>query len=79
MDTIFKPMRDLDFLLSLSPRQVAKFVTLNNNEDLLFGIIHEDELYKLYVLIEKENYRGEFKWNDHVWLFQREFKMKENE
>ncbi len=61
-------MSDLEFVLSLTPKQIFKFTEFNFKPDFMVGIITDVDgiNYSLYIFnnVNKENFRMNYKWNN---------------
>ena len=64
-------MTDVEFVLSLTPKQIFKFIEFNHKKYFMVGIIKDDnkEYYRLclYNNVNDENYRMEYKWINNEW------------
>lgn len=64
-------MSDLEFVLSLTPKQIFKFIEFNFKPKFMIGIITdiEGENYKLFIFndVNKENFRMNYKWINNKW------------
>jgi len=63
-------MSNLEFVLSLRPKQVFKFIEFNWKKDLLVGIVKQKAGYYSLFIYDNENnknYRMNYKWVNNKW------------
>jgi hypothetical protein len=57
-------MSNLEFVLSLTPEQVRKFIEFLKDSDLKIGLIFE---FKTKLFIQEENLNMIYVWNNNKW------------
>lgn len=64
-------MTNIEFILSLTPKQIFKFIEFNHEKYFMVGIIkdYDKEGYRLYLYnnVNDENYRMNYKWINNEW------------
>ena len=58
-------MSDIEFVLSLTPEQIWKFIEFNTKKDLMIGIIKDKKRLSIYNT--KENFRMDHTWINDKW------------
>ena len=58
-------MSDIEFVLSLTPEQIWKFIEFNTKKDLMIGIIKDKKRLSIYNT--KENFRMDYTWINNKW------------
>lgn len=64
-------MSDIEFVLSLTPKQCLKFVEFINFNNFHVGILSSDNNTKYRLIVdetsEEGRFRGEYKWVENKW------------
>ena len=60
-------MTDIEFVLSLTPEQIYKFVDFNKKENLLVGIILKPVNKYDTLCVRNDDFRMDYKWINNEW------------
>ena len=60
-------MTDIEFVLSLTPKQIFKFIDFNKKENLLLGIILKPRNKYNTLYIENDSFKMNYKWINKKW------------
>lgn len=58
-------MSNIEFVLSLTPEQIWKFIEFNTKKDLMIGIIKDKKRLSIYDT--KKNFRMDYTWINDKW------------
>lgn len=58
-------MSNIEFVLSLTPEQIWKFIEFNTKKDLMIGIIKNKKRLSIYDT--KKNFRMDYTWINDKW------------
>ncbi len=58
-------MSNIEFVLSLTPEQIWKFIGFNTKKDLMIGIIKDKKRLSIYDT--KKNFRMDYTWINDKW------------
>lgn len=72
-------MTDLEFIFSLTPKQIIKFVSYNNMENILVGITSDsnNNFNKLTYYNISSNHRLEAEYINNEWIITNEITLNE--
>jgi len=60
-------MTDIEFVLSLTPKQIYKFIEFNNKPEFLVGIILKPVNEYGTLCVKSDDFRMDYKWINNEW------------
>lgn len=61
-------MSNIEFVLSLTPKQINKFIEFNTNEHLMIGMIWDPYGDRCNLVIKEKEFKEEYTWNNDKWI-----------